>query len=54
MGHIKDTIGECGENITVKEFMVNHITAYQPCLFKNLASKWQAIDKWTNKEYLKD
>jgi hypothetical protein len=37
MGHIKDTVPENPNNMTLKEFMVSHVTAYWPGVFRELA-----------------
>ena len=46
MGHIKDTVPEQPNNMTLKEFMVNHITNYWPGVFRGLAQEWPSYAKW--------
>jgi hypothetical protein len=36
MGHIKDTVPENPNNMTLKEFMVTHVTNYWPGVFRGL------------------
>ena len=36
MGHIKDTVPENPNNMTLKEFMATHITSYWPGVFRGL------------------
>ncbi len=51
MGHIKDTVPEQPNNMTLKEFMVNHITNYWPGVFRGLAKEqWPAFSKWQKGE----
>lgn len=47
MGGIKESIPESdGDTMSLKDFMVNHITAYWPCVFRGLASNWPAAQNW--------
>ena len=39
-------------NLTLKEFMVNHITAYWPAVFRGHASEMPAYSKWHSDQYL--
>ena len=38
--------GEEGKNIPLKEFMVNHITHYEPAILLGLADDWKALEQW--------
>jgi hypothetical protein len=35
-----------GRNLTLKQFMIEHVTHYQPGLFAGLARDWAAFGKW--------
>lgn len=52
MGHIKEEVLVCENNITQKEFMHDYITKYQPCVFQQIILDWPAIQNWNNPEYL--
>lgn len=32
--------------MTLKDFMVKHVTGYEPGIFLGLANDWAAIEKW--------
>ena len=38
--------GEAAKTIPLKEFMVNHITHYEPAILLGLADDWQALEQW--------
>ena len=42
--HIYD--GEAGRRLALKDFMVEHVTEYEPAIFLGLVDDWQAIQKW--------
>jgi len=46
MGHIKDTVPENSNNMTLKEFMVSHVTAYWPGVFRELVQDMPGYKKW--------
>jgi hypothetical protein len=47
MGHMKETVPEInGGNMTLKDFMVNHVTNYWPGVFRQLAQEMPAYQKW--------
>ena len=39
--------GEAAKNIPLKEFMVNHITSYEPAILLSLVDDWPAITDWS-------
>lgn len=39
--------------ISFKNFMIDHITNYWPCVFREIANEWPAVKKWSDPEYLK-
>jgi hypothetical protein len=51
MGHIKDTVPESPINMTLKDFMVTHVTNYWPGVFRGLTQDWPAFTKWQNEQY---
>ena len=54
-GLIKESIPELVEHdMPLKDFMINHVTAYWPCVFRTLANEWPAIVAWQNDAYLVD
>ena len=38
--------GEAGKTLPLKDFMVGHITGYEPGIFLGLADDWAALEKW--------
>ena len=38
--------GEQGKTLPLKEFMLNHVTSYEPGIFLGLVDDWPAIEKW--------
>ena len=41
-------------NMTSKQFFLDHISKYRPCLFKDYGKQWPAYGKWQNETYLKE
>jgi hypothetical protein len=52
MSLLKETIPEASSNMTLKDFLVDHVTNYWPCVFRELANKWPASQKWNSSKYL--
>jgi hypothetical protein len=48
MGHMNETVPEISGNLTLKEFMVNHVTAYWPGVFRGHAVEMPAYSRWQN------
>ena len=38
--------GEEGSNMAFKDFMVWHVTEYEPAVILNLAQDWPALTEW--------
>eukprot|EP00347_Sterkiella_histriomuscorum_P020430 403337837 len=52
MGNIPQTVEECPNDISFKDFHMKYITGYQPCLFLYQISNWSAIQNWKQPNYL--
>lgn len=39
--------------MTLREFHVELIVDYQPCIFRGQVANWSALEKWQDKDYLK-
>ena len=37
---------EEGKNIKLKDFMIEHITSFEPAIFLGLVDDWDALSKW--------
>jgi len=38
--------GDKGKTLPLKDFMVSHITGFEPGIFLGLVDDWAAIEKW--------
>lgn len=41
---------EQAKNLPLKDFMLNHVTSFEPAVFLELVNDWPALTKWNIEE----